>query len=52
MYMKSIETKRSGRKPYLSPDLNVFLINTVSILCASNMGGVTEEWEEIDLSSL
>ncbi len=50
--MKSIVTKRTGRKPYRNPDLSAFEVSTANLLCTSDVDGVTEEWEEIDLSTL
>lgn len=41
-----------GRQAYTVPELKEYYLAASDILCASDIGGSTEEWEEIDLSSI
>ena len=52
MYTRIIETKQPGRFPYQAPAAAAFTMHISGLLCASDLDGVTEEWEEVDLSNL
>lgn len=50
--MKINELSVPGKKAYTVPELSEYVLTESDILCASNMGGSTEVWDEVDLSSL
>lgn len=52
MHMRITETKLPGRLSYQVPATKTFTLHISTLLCTSDMDGVTEEWDEVDLSNL
>lgn len=52
MNMKKSDLNSREPRNYLSPVINVFIVHMDTVMCASDMGSTTEEWEEEDLTLL
>lgn len=48
--MKNNNLSQPGKQPYQSPVLEEHVLHLENPMCASPMGGTTEQWDEVDLS--